>query len=104
MQMAYTSVFLGDCLQDVFLWMKHSKLKLNADKTEFIFIGTLTQHAKVDGCFPTHILSQSITPAASVLILAVTFDENFNFENMPAVLAGLYHFSLHRNSSSKQQT
>ena len=30
--------------------------------------------------FPTHILSQSITPAASVLNLGVTFDENFNFK------------------------
>ena len=29
---------------------------------------------------PTHILSQSITPAASVLNLGVTFDENFNFK------------------------
>ena len=29
---------------------------------------------------PTHILSQSITPAASVLNLGVTFDENFTFK------------------------
>ena len=26
---------LRDCLQDVTLWMKNSKLKVNADKTEF---------------------------------------------------------------------
>ena len=52
---------LMDCLQDVSLWMKNSKLKLNADKTEFLIIGTSTQRAKVDGFFPTHILSQSIT-------------------------------------------
>ena len=79
---------LRDCLQDVSLWMKNSKLKLNADKTEFLIIGTWTQRAKLlDGFFPTHILSQSITPAASVLNLGVTFYENFNFkqhiENMP---------------------
>ena len=60
--------------------MKNSKLKLNADKTEFLIIGTSTQRAKLDGFFPTHILSQSITPAASVLNLGVTFDENFNFK------------------------
>ena len=29
---------------------------------------------------PTHILSHNITPAASVLNLVVTFDENFNFK------------------------
>ena len=60
--------------------MKNSKLKLNADKTEFLIIGTSTQRAKLNGFFPTHILSQSITPAASVLNLGVTFDENFNFK------------------------
>ena len=31
--------------------------------------------------FPTHILSQSITPAASALNLGVMFDENFNFKH-----------------------
>ena len=71
---------LKDCLQDISFWMKTSKLKLNADKTEFHIIGTSTQRAKLDGFFPTHILSQSITPAASVLNLGVTFDENFNFK------------------------
>ena len=71
---------LRDCLQDVSLWMKNSKLKLNADKTEFLIIGTPTQRAKLSGFFPTHILSQSITPAASVINLGVTFDENFNFK------------------------
>ena len=27
---------LRDCLQDVSIWMENSKLKLNADKTEFL--------------------------------------------------------------------
>ena len=87
-------------------------------ETEFPIIGTSTQRAKLDGFFPIHILSQSITPAASPLNLGVTFDENFNFKQnisktcrccftisvIFAVSAGLYHFPLHRNSSSKQQT
>ena len=61
--------------------MKNSKLKLNADKTEFLIIGTSTQRrAKLDGFSPTHILIQSIKPAALVLNLGVTFDENFNFK------------------------
>ena len=60
--------------------MKNSKLKLNADKMEFLIIGTLTQRAKLDGFFPTHMLNQSITAAASVLNLGVTLDENFNFK------------------------
>ncbi|KAK2182214.1 hypothetical protein NP493_361g02019 [Ridgeia piscesae] len=60
--------------------MKNSKLKQNADKTEFLIIGTSTQRAKLDGFFPTHILDQCITPAASVLNLGVTFDENCNLK------------------------
>jgi len=70
---------LSDCLQDIFHWMNESKLKLNADKTEFLIIGTPKQRRKLDGFFPTRILSQSITPAASARNLGVTFDENFNF-------------------------
>ena len=42
---------LRDCLQDVSLWMNNSNLKLNADKTEFLIIGTSMQWAKHDG-FP----------------------------------------------------
>ena len=71
---------LRDCLQDVSLWMKNSKLKLNANKTEFIIIGTVTQRAKLDGFFPTHFLNQSVTPAPSVSNLGVNFDESFNFK------------------------
>ena len=63
---------LRDCLQDVSLWMKNSKLKLNANKTEFIIIGTVTQRAKLDGFFPTHILSQSVTPAPQFQISELT--------------------------------
>ncbi|KAK2194261.1 hypothetical protein NP493_1g08017 [Ridgeia piscesae] len=60
--------------------MKISKLKLNANKTEFIIIGTITQRAKLDGFFPTHILNQSVTPAPSVSNLGGNFDESFNFK------------------------
>ena len=60
--------------------MKNNKLKLNADKTEFLIIGTPMQRAQLDVFSPTHILSQSITPATSVLNLGVTFDENFSFK------------------------
>ena len=38
---------LGDCLTDISLWMKSSKLKLNSDKTEFIIIGTKQQRHKL---------------------------------------------------------
>ena len=40
---------LSDFLHNVSFWMKNSKLKLNADKTEFLIIDTQTQHRKLDG-------------------------------------------------------
>ena len=43
---------LSDCLHEIFLWMTDSKLKLNADKTEFLIIGTPKQCGKLDGFFP----------------------------------------------------
>ncbi len=70
---------LNDCLQDVFSWMTDSKLKLNADKTEFLIIGTPMQRGKLNDFFLTCIPSQNITPAASVRNLGVTFDCDFNF-------------------------
>ena len=43
---------LSDCLTDISLWMKSSKLKLNSDKTEFIIIGTKQQRHKLSNHFP----------------------------------------------------
>ena len=42
---------LSDCLTDISLWMKSSKLKLNYDKTEFIIIGTKQQRHKLTNHF-----------------------------------------------------
>ena len=57
---------LTDCLHEIFQWMTGSKLKLNADKPEFLIIDTPK-------------LSQHITPASSARNLGVTFDNKLNF-------------------------
>ena len=85
---------LRECLQNASLWMKNRKLKLNADKSEFLIIGTSTQRAKLSDFFPTHILSQSIIPAASVLNLRVTFDENFNFKQHISKTCRCYFYHI----------
>ena len=86
--------------------MTDSKLKLNANKTEFLIIGTPKQCGKLDGFFLTCNLSQNITPAASAKNLGVTFYKNFNFRQhmsqtcrccfiisvIFAVFAGICHF------------
>ena len=49
---------LSDCLTDISLWMKSSKLKLNSDKTEFIIIiGTKQQRHKLSNHFPVKYLT-----------------------------------------------
>ena len=47
---------LSDCLTDISLWMKSSKLKLNSDKTEFIIIGTKQHRHKLSNHFPVKLL------------------------------------------------
>ena len=70
---------ISDCLHEIFLRMTDSKLKLSTDKTEFLIIGTPKQCGKLDRFFPTRILSQNTTPAASSRNMGVTFDKNFSF-------------------------
>ena len=69
---------LRDCLQNIFHWMTDSILKLNANETEFLIIGTQKNRCKLDCFFPTPMLSQNFTPAISARNLGVTFDNNFN--------------------------
>ena len=70
---------LSDCLTDISLWMKSSKLKLNSDKTEFIIIGTKQQRHKLSNHFPVKLLDNDICPSDSVPNLGVVFDIDFSF-------------------------
>ena len=58
--------------------MTDSKLKLNANKTEFLIIGKQKQHGKCDCFFLTPRLSQNFTLAVSARNFGVTFDINFS--------------------------
>ena len=70
---------LSDCLTDISLWKKSSKLKLNSDKTEFIIIGTKQQRHKPFNHFPLKLLDNDICPSDSVRNLGVVFDSDFSF-------------------------
>ena len=83
-----------DCHQDVSIWMKNSKLKLSADITELPIIGTPTQRRKYDGFFSTHIMSQGITSAASVLNFGVTFDDIFNLKQSISNTCRCYFYHI----------
>ena len=71
---------LSDCLTDISLWMKSSKLKLHSNKTEFIIIiGTKQQIHKLSNHFPVKLLDNDISPSDSVRNLGVIFDSDFSF-------------------------
>ena len=70
---------LSDCLTDISLWMKSSKLKLNSNKTEFIIIGTKQQRHKLSNHFPFKLLDNDISPSDNVRNLGVIFDSDFSF-------------------------
>jgi len=70
---------LGDCLSDTPGLMTNNKLRLNANKTDFIIIGISRQRNKHTHFFPTNILSYSMTPSDTVRNPGVTFDSDFNF-------------------------
>ena len=53
---------LNRCLQDVKEWMSASKLKLNPDKTEFIFFGSKKKRERLNVCFPIDILGNPLQP------------------------------------------
>ena len=72
---------LTKCLQDVSSWMTTRKLKLNPDKTEFLLIGSRVQRENFSRCFPTRLLEQDVTPAASARNLGVVFDSALNFKS-----------------------
>jgi len=67
------------CLSDISGWMTNNKLRLSANKTDFIIIGTFRQPIKLTHFFPTNILSHSSTPSDTVRNLGATFDSDFNF-------------------------
>ena len=54
---------LGKCLEDVKLWLCANKLKLNADKTDFIIFGSKSQQKKLNPFFPVNILGESLIPS-----------------------------------------
>ena len=70
---------LGKCLKDVnSLWLCANKLKLNADKTDFIIFGAKSQQEKFNPFFPVNILGESLIPSDAVKNLGVWFDSDFS--------------------------
>jgi len=73
--------------------MTNNKLRLNANKTDFIIIGTSRQRSKLNHFFPANILRHSTTPPDTIRNLRVTVDSDFNFRKHVSLTCGscFYH-------------
>jgi hypothetical protein len=79
--------------------MSNNKIRLNANKTDFIIISTSRQSSKLTHFFPTNILSHSIIPSDTVCNLDVTFDSDVNLIKLVSLTyhSCFYHIRhLHR--------
>ena len=61
--------------------MSENKLKLNPDKTEFIFFGAKDRYKWLSDSFPVNILGNCLSPTDVVCNLGVLFDAKFCFTN-----------------------
>jgi len=67
------------CVADIDSWMSSNRLKLNAEKTEFIWLGTRQQMAKV-AVSPLQVKDQLITPLDKVRDLGVIIDGELSMD------------------------
>jgi len=88
-------VYMRKLSCDISGWMTNNNLRINANKTDFIIIGTSRQRSKLTHFFPTNILSHSITPSDTVCNLGVTFDSNFNCHSCFFHIRDLHHIRFY---------
>ena len=69
---------LEGCLTDIYTWMSQNKLKLNADKTEVLVLGTPKQRAKIS--VPSISVNGEIVKILNIPIgnLGSVFDPSMN--------------------------
>ena len=84
---------LQSCLASVQSWMSTNKLKLNPDKSEFLFVGNERQRSKYLSIFLIELFGVKTNPAKSARNLGVIFDNNFTFRSHISVVCNscFYH-------------
>ena len=70
---------LAECIESVERWMRSNRLKLNSEKTQFMWLGSRQQLAKIETqCM--HIGDHSIKFSTSAKNLGVTFDPELGMD------------------------
>ena len=76
LQVAY---LLDKCVADIETWLSSNRLKLHANKTEFIWLGTRQQLAKLNS-EPLQLKGELIMPLEKVRELGVVIDGELNMD------------------------
>ena len=91
----------GDCVADVDRWMNCNRLKLNADKTQVIWVGTRQQLVKLAD---TDVMLQStvVHSSPTVIDLGVHIDDQLTMSDHVAHLSRTCFFQLRQIRAIRQ--
>ena len=85
------SVRLLSCVSEIGSWMTSNRLKFNADKTEFIWLGTRQQLSKINA-LPLEVQCQYVTQLSKVRDLGVIIDSELKMNDHVAnVVRGCFY-------------
>ena len=84
---------LLNCIDDISKWMSSNRLRLNPDKTEFIWF--VTPH-QADTVSTSHLSvgSASIMPSTTVRNLGIVFDKQLNFSKQASAVVRSCFYQL----------
>ncbi len=93
---------IESCVVEVKEWMLHNILKLNGDKTEFLyFLPNYLKHTDIPSPSVT-IGSDSISTSSTAKNLGVLLDDNLSLEHYITSMVKAANFQLYRLSHIKQ--
>ena len=92
---------VASCIEEINEWMTSNRLKLNTDKTQFIWLGTQQQLAKVH-CHTITIRRTTITILTEVTCLDVVIDPEMKFAPHIKRLSGRCFYKLRQLRSIRR--
>ena len=94
-------VCIENCIEEVSLWMKRNKLKLNPEKTEFISIGTKSKLNNLN-VNNVHVGGKALKTVSSVKNLGVFIDSTLTMKKHISQVCKSAYFELRRISHLKK--
>ena len=86
---------LERCTAAIYAWMSSNRLKLNADKTELLWLGTSGNLRKLNDQGPSlSIAGSTVSPCTSVRLLGVTVTADLNLEKHVSNVCSKSFFQL----------